>query len=376
MANFNSYEYNSLDVYDRGGSYTWTKPDDIDDAKPILVHVWGAGGSGDDHYSLSPTTAHGGGGGGLAVKLINVSALGATEPITVGLVEKADARGGTSSFGSHCSATGGNGGAFNTSNEGTSGYGAGGLGLGGDSNKRGGTGGAGYYSTTSNAGGGGGGSAPAPYGVSNGFDGGAGTSYSGGGGGGIGAEGKMQSYIGGPGGGSAGEGQVTQSTSSYYPSMPGGSGIAGAAGAAGSWRVAYTTYGGACGQKGDQAVSAEGCFVLEPNRIFFGGGGGSTGCHGVVSSGANGVPGGHGGPGAGGGGAGFMSSTSYIHAGSGGILGGGGGINSYGQPGNGGNAGGGGGCGYYRFLSNQAIDDPYLRNGGPGLVVVQYARKF
>ena len=30
MANFHSYEYNTLDWYDRGGSFTWTKPDDID----------------------------------------------------------------------------------------------------------------------------------------------------------------------------------------------------------------------------------------------------------------------------------------------------------------------------------------------------------
>ena len=30
MANFKSYLYNSLDWYDRGGSFTWTKPADID----------------------------------------------------------------------------------------------------------------------------------------------------------------------------------------------------------------------------------------------------------------------------------------------------------------------------------------------------------
>ena len=183
MANFHSYEYNTLDWYDRGGSFTWTKPDDIDDSKPILVHVWGAGGSGDDHYSFSTTTtAAGGGGGGLAVKLIDVSALGATETVTVGAPELPNARGGLSSFGSHCSASGGNGGCHSSSNEGLSGNGAGGLGVGGDVNKRGGTGGNGYYSTSSNSAGGGGGSAPAPYGVSDGFNGGGGTTYSGGGG--------------------------------------------------------------------------------------------------------------------------------------------------------------------------------------------------
>ena len=46
MANFNSYLYNEYKMYDKAGTHTWTKPDDIDDSKPILVHVWGAGGTG------------------------------------------------------------------------------------------------------------------------------------------------------------------------------------------------------------------------------------------------------------------------------------------------------------------------------------------
>ena len=65
MANFHSYLYNVVDVYDRYGSFTWTKPSDIDDTKPILVHVWGAGGSGSDTYTggASSQNASGGGGG-------------------------------------------------------------------------------------------------------------------------------------------------------------------------------------------------------------------------------------------------------------------------------------------------------------------------
>ena len=64
-------------------------------------------------------------------------------------------------------------------------HGNGGIGVGGDVNKRGGRGGSTYYSSTKprrrwR------GSAPAPYGVSVGFVGGNGATYSGGGGGGIG----------------------------------------------------------------------------------------------------------------------------------------------------------------------------------------------
>ena len=114
MTNFKGYFYNTFDFYREAGTFTWTKPSDIDDSKPILVHVWGAGGTGHDAYYNSNTNCNGGGGGGLAVKLIDVSALGATETVTVGARSNngtnSQSQGGSSSFGSHCSATGGNGG--------------------------------------------------------------------------------------------------------------------------------------------------------------------------------------------------------------------------------------------------------------------------
>ena len=84
MTNFKGYFYNTFDFYREAGTFTWTKPSDIDDSKPILVHVWGAGGTGHDAYYNTNTYCNGGGGGGLAVKLIDVSALGATETVTVG----------------------------------------------------------------------------------------------------------------------------------------------------------------------------------------------------------------------------------------------------------------------------------------------------
>ena len=87
-----------------------------------------------------------------------------------------------------------------------------------------------------------------PYGLTDGFPGGGGTSYSGGGGAGWRAAGKLQSYVGEPGGGSAGS--PNQSITLYcFTGQPGGSGVAGAASAAGCWRMAYTSYGGCVGRR-------------------------------------------------------------------------------------------------------------------------------
>ena len=163
-------EFNKIELFWHPGSVTWEKPAGLKQGSRILVHVWGAGGAGS--YA-SNDSARGGGGGGLAVKYIDESSLGATETLTIGTGSSSyTGTGGTSSFGSHCSATGGNSGYNNTDNQGLTNYGSGGMGIGGDENRRGGRGGQGYYSTASNLGGGGGGSAPAPYGLIDGFTGG------------------------------------------------------------------------------------------------------------------------------------------------------------------------------------------------------------
>ena len=371
MANFNSYLYNEYRIYNRRGSFTWTKPSDIDISKPILVHVWGAGGMGDDYYHFTPITATGGGGGGLAVKLVAVSALGSTETVTIGTGRNnANAVAGSSSFGSHCSATGGNGGAFNTANEGSSAdYGVGGMGVGGDVNKRGGTGGVGYHASTTNAGGGGGGSAPAPYGVSNGFNGGNGYTYAGGGGGGIGAVGTRGNYIGGSGGGSMSSSPNSLSPSSYYSIQPAGCGLFGAGGTGGALSITYTTNGDGPQTQGEEG---KGSSIIDANTIALGGGGGSAGMFTVRSSYQQRVNATGGGPGAGGGGVGKFNTVNYAtNSGSGGMLGGGGGSPGYAHPGQGGNAGGGGGSGYYNGggVINRG-------NGGDGIVIIQYARLF
>lgn len=371
MANFNSYLYNEYKIYDKAGTHTWTKPSDLDDSKPILVHVWGAGGIGG-----TSSTSFGGGGGGLAIKLIDVSALGATETVTVGASGTGtNDQSGASSFGSHCSATGGNGG--NCTIENPTGdtannlHGNGGIGVGGDVNKRGGRGGSTYYSSSSNAGGGGGGSAPAPYGHSDGFPGGNGSTYAGGGGAGIGAKGGGGSYIGGPGGGSTGNAdnnsqpQESQSVSSYYPCLPGGSGLGGAAGSGGCTRYAYTTYGDGSPRHGEEG---RGQFILNANQILLTGGGGAGGTGNTFSTYNINVPSTSGGPGAGGGGMGSSNGGSYIGSGAnGGFLGGGGGAGMYVGGGQGGIAGGGGAVGY-------SVNFGYGM-GGCGCVIVQYARK-
>ena len=385
MANFKQYLFNEYDLYMKAGTYTWTKPSDIDDSKPILVHVWGAGGAGGDRHN-NGLTANGGGAGGLAVKMINVSSLGATETITIGEGSRTHTGvGGTSSFGGHCSATGGNSGYNNTANEGSAAeYGIGGLGLQGDVNRRGGKGGTEYYNSTTNNGGGGGGGAPAPYGYRDGFKGGNASTYAGGGGGGIAAQGSNGSYTGGAGGGSMNRCSRSQSPSSYYTTENGGNGILGTGGTGGGGYYNFITYAGAVGRKREVG---KGPMQIGPNEILLGGGGGVAGMYNAQSSGATVTNGSGGGPGAGGGGQGSNSDTNeYCSPGSGGFLGGGGGGGGYMfNPGDGGNAGGGGGVGYYSYRSSyyyaSYTSTTALAHynvggfGGDGVVIVQYARK-
>jgi hypothetical protein len=131
-------------------SGTWTKPAGL---KAIEVEVVGGGGGGGGAASTSTgqgAEGSSGGGGGYAKKFILASALGGTETVTVGAGGAGGAAGanngsagGTSSFGSHCSATGGGQGlgaiARSDSFHGTGGNG--GAGSGGDFNANGGDGG-------------------------------------------------------------------------------------------------------------------------------------------------------------------------------------------------------------------------------------------
>ena len=137
------YRLNSIQTFDTAGSNTWTKPANVN---AVLVYVTGAGGGG-GAAGNAYDSGGGGGAGGTAIKWIT-SGLGATETVTIGAGGTGAGNdssttgqydngnsGGTSSFGSHCSATGGTGG-YN-GNAGHCQGGLGGVGSSGDINLNG-----------------------------------------------------------------------------------------------------------------------------------------------------------------------------------------------------------------------------------------------
>jgi len=127
-------------------SGTWTKPAGL---KSVVVEVQGAGGSGGGAMvATSGNASIGGGGlgGGYARKRILVDQLGTAEDVTVGaggarVAGGTGLTGGQSSFGAHCSATGGGFGGVTTANNTLaviSSNGSPGIGIGGDVNSAGG----------------------------------------------------------------------------------------------------------------------------------------------------------------------------------------------------------------------------------------------
>jgi hypothetical protein len=96
-------------------SGTWTKPDGLMFALVLVIGAGGGGGGADGQGSGFAVCASGGCGGGWALDLILAKDLGATETVTVGAGGTGGTGagggdgtdGGTSSFGSHCQATGG-----------------------------------------------------------------------------------------------------------------------------------------------------------------------------------------------------------------------------------------------------------------------------
>lgn len=110
-----------MQIFGAGGSGVWLVPAGID---KVRVRMWGAGGS-------SPSGANSAGGGGFALKVIYGLSSVTSVPVIVGSVAPSS-NGGTSSFGSYVSATGGC--------QFTSFYSAGGIGINGDINYQGGSG--------------------------------------------------------------------------------------------------------------------------------------------------------------------------------------------------------------------------------------------
>jgi hypothetical protein len=127
--------FRSTQVFTDSG--TWTKPSGL---TRVRVYVTGGGGGGKGRTSNGSEGGTGGAAGGTAIKIIEASSLGSTETVTVGAGGSSSnssndqaGSGGTSSFGSHCTATGGSGG----DRPGGSPYIDGGVGSSGDLNIRG-----------------------------------------------------------------------------------------------------------------------------------------------------------------------------------------------------------------------------------------------
>ena len=142
----------SMNVYTTPGTATWTKPSGITKVK-VIVTGGGGGCSAVGGNRLDDIGA-GGAAGGTAIKIIDVTSISSVT-VTVGLGgtatpynynEQVDTsfngnEGQPSSFGSHCSATGGKAGrSYYTNNAGVTGHAIPGVGSGGDINIRGGYG--------------------------------------------------------------------------------------------------------------------------------------------------------------------------------------------------------------------------------------------
>lgn len=124
-------------------SGTWSKA--THNPSFIVVKVVGGGGGGGSVTGGGmQKVGSGGGSGGYSEKKILSASLGATETVSVGAGGVTNSAGGTSSFGSHCSATGGGAGVQGTVNQGMTTGAAGGVGVNGDLNLSGNPGGNGY----------------------------------------------------------------------------------------------------------------------------------------------------------------------------------------------------------------------------------------
>ena len=142
----------SMNVYTTPGTATWTKPSGITKVKVIVTG--GGGGCSAVGGNRADDIGAGGAAGGTAIKIIDVSSISSVT-VTVGMGGTATPYnynenvsnttspndGAPSSFGSHCSATGGNAGrSYYTNNAGVTGHAIPGVGSGGDINIRGGYG--------------------------------------------------------------------------------------------------------------------------------------------------------------------------------------------------------------------------------------------
>jgi hypothetical protein len=117
--------FSNMQVFTSSG--TFTVPAGVTKVKVTVV---GGGGGGGNGSGANGNRGSGGGGGGAAIKIISGLTPTSTVTVTVGSGGAAVSAGGTSSFGAHCSATGGGAGVTNSSYTTV----RGGVGSGGDLN--------------------------------------------------------------------------------------------------------------------------------------------------------------------------------------------------------------------------------------------------
>lgn len=104
------YKAPTVQVFTSTGANTYTKPWDMLSAK-VCVQSGGGGGGSSSNTGVGQTSPGGGGkGGGYGEKIMTADTIAPTETATVGAGGSAASAGGTSSFGSHVSVTGGGGG--------------------------------------------------------------------------------------------------------------------------------------------------------------------------------------------------------------------------------------------------------------------------
>lgn len=237
-------------------SGTWTKPAGADANGLAIIQVWGGGGGG----GTTLNRRGGGGGGGYNYRVMRLGDIGSTVSVTIGSGGATGGLGGTSSFGTHCSAFGGGFGNNGASSGGGGGGGQTSAGEGGNASD-GGDGGGPVYGT------GGAGSATVGVAGTRAFSGaGGGGSATGTGATGMGGAGGASYFGGGGGGGGSGSGNTGSPTSSGGGSVYGGGGGAANANAGGPVGVGgtsqYAGNGGAAGVAGSTPAGGGGANAL------------------------------------------------------------------------------------------------------------------